>query len=865
VTTIYFVDALAGSGKTHAATRHAHWLAQRGDKVLIVQPSVKLIQQTFTDLAALSPEVPVRAIYGSGPHGTGTSSNVVGDIVRHSIDTRPEGEVLLVTHAAFLRLPFFHRRDHWHLLIDEIPQADWSDELNLANTHHILTDRLVAETDESGLVGNRYARITPKDRGRLEAMLLNKNGDEVWDRFHDLLGKLLSPHWRTYVLDDQYCDLIDGNGDRRSLLTFAVLHPSLIEGFIAPTIMGACFTESTLYHLWRAQGVAFRPHHRIHKSLRYNQHANGHLLTIRHASDEDWSKTLRDKPLMMTAETDSGGEPRTVLESVVESIATTFAGTPFVWMGNKDLPDNLFKGQGDRLPNSPHGLNRYQGFHNVAVLSALNPPPAHFAFLAALGLDPAEVKRACYWQAVYQAVMRISMRNPDDPTPKTVIVMDRATVDWLACLFPGCSTAPLGGVVGLPTKGKSGRPRKHLCDADRKAAHRDRFKLELGVELDLVNGAAWTTDRLAFLAQDLRQRMSEFGRGRDQTLTAMGRADMSAMAGTVFTSIFTATPFDYMPLDDVETFIDGLRHFHSTELPSKEDNGLISPAIFDPALSEETKRGLDNIRAVWGVWLDNDGGDLSPEEFARLFPRLRMAIFNSYSSTRAQPRWRVFIPTTFAMSVGAYKAIVGQIMLTVNEAGYWSQQQLANGRTRKSPRHHGFDMSKLVPSSLFYLPCQAKEPSDSFFTDHSDKRRAPLDPYQWAKFAANRARPEPEIVPVTMPTPLVPTARETGITLSPAMQALRDGLQVEQETTQRNWQAEKREAAIAAWRSAPKGEGNRAFFTLGSTLARLGLSHTEIRAILWQEAAYAHSPVERRQQIKSILRKLDQRSFKAAA
>ena len=49
------------------------------------------------------------------------------------------------------------------------------------------------------------------------------------------------------------------------------------------------------------------------------------------------------------------------------------------------------------------------------------------------------MKRAGYWQAVYQALMRASPRNPEDMYPKTVIVMDRATADWLASMFPGCT------------------------------------------------------------------------------------------------------------------------------------------------------------------------------------------------------------------------------------------------------------------------------------------------------------------------------------------------------------------------------------------------------------------------------------------
>lgn len=109
MTTVNYVNSLAGSGKTYTATRHSHRLAQQGRKVLFVQPSVRLIQQTLADFASLSPHVPCRAIYGSGEHGKGTSTDVVGDIVRHSRLAGSGGEVLLITHAAVLRLPFFFR------------------------------------------------------------------------------------------------------------------------------------------------------------------------------------------------------------------------------------------------------------------------------------------------------------------------------------------------------------------------------------------------------------------------------------------------------------------------------------------------------------------------------------------------------------------------------------------------------------------------------------------------------------------------------------------------------------------------------------------------------------------------------------
>ena len=95
------------------------------------------------------------------------------------------------------------------------------------------------------------------------------------------------------------------------------------------------------------------------------------------------------------------------------------------------------------------------------------------------------------------------------------------------------------------------------------------------------------------------------------------------------------------------------------------------------------------------------------------------------------------------MPIAAHKAIGEQIMRTLNRAGYWSKKQLETNERIKSRKHHGFDMGKLTPSSLFYLPCQAENPANSFFIDHNSPGRQPLDPYVWAGYAANHHRPPP--------------------------------------------------------------------------------------------------------------------------
>ena len=51
------------------------------------------------------------------------------------------------------------------------------------------------------------------------------------------------------------------------------------------------------------------------------------------------------------------------------------------------MPDTLFEGAGDRLPNAPHGLNRYSQINNAAFLSSLNPTTDHFRFLRTQGIS----------------------------------------------------------------------------------------------------------------------------------------------------------------------------------------------------------------------------------------------------------------------------------------------------------------------------------------------------------------------------------------------------------------------------------------------------------------------------------------------
>jgi hypothetical protein len=543
-------------------------------------------------------------------------------------------------------------------------------------------------------------------------------------------------------------------------------------------------------------------------------HECGDRLTIKYVTEEPWSKALRNRRT-------GRNSVQTVASHAREAILAEIGDQPFLWMGNTDVADEFFGvPTATRLPNTPHGLNGFQGHHTTVIYSALNPPSPHFAFLADQGVDAEEVRTALYRQAVYQAAMRSSLRKPDDLTAKRVIVMDRATADWLAEKFPGATVDSLGPAPLAAVRGKAGRPPKHLSDYDRKAAYRRKKLLTTLVEQEVVNSDAITTD---------------------------------ATGISVFMDRFEAEPFAHLEYEGHDAFIADLREFHSRPVPTKEAAGLLSPAFFDPDLSNETSRGIANVRHLRGIWLDNDGGDLTRQEFVRLFPGLRIVVWNTYSSTTAKPRWRAFIPTTEAMTLEVHRMILRQILSDLNGHGYRSEEQLAKNSGIKSRRTHGFDLSKLNAASLFYLPCQAADPSASFFEDHSADSRSALEPVKWVRRAVRNGV----------------AYGGTGASDSQTRDEV-PGVSVDCADGRPDaLQASKKAAAIAEWTTAnqQRGQGHRAFFRLAFRLRNAGLSLPEMREVLVEEARWAQSPSDRRGEIAGIIRKFQgrQAALKRAA
>lgn len=858
--TIRSVDSPAAAGKTHALGRYGVKLAARGAMVVIAQPSLVLIEQTLADLTAearrIGRTVPIRAITSKD------TTNVTRDLVEY-LRTADGGQILLVTHAALMACPYWHRRQDWHLFVDEIPQVVWAQERTLPATHDLITAAIAAEPYDAA-----YARIVAKNRARLEQIAENRGGDEAFALVQDAAQRILSPHWEVYCLDNQYHRLLRRDDGEGRLAFFGLLSPGVFEGFAQVTIAGACFEQSLLAHLWAGE-VVVKPHRVLQAALRYPVHPNGARLTIAYAGERDWSKTWRDKTVTV------GGETRTVLEDVVARSLDFFGDERFAWMGNVDLADGLFGDRGTRLPNSPHGLNNFQHLHGAVVVSALNPTPAHYAFLETRGLDSEEVRTGLYRQAVYQAAARISLRDLDATAPCRIIVADRATGEWMQGLFPGSTLVPLPGGETVPSRGRVGRPRLHASDAERKAEHYAAEKRRLTEHLHALNGtgASWWHDtdfHRAHVWDDMRRDTDVLLGSVPEFVIPDGRG-LRDLAGTFYADKLSARPMDYMDALDSDAFIEALRRTWQTTVPGKEAAGLYSPAIFDPSVAwaegvdeaDRTRRGLANILAIRGVWWDcDDGTEFSPDEFAKLFPRRRIVVFNTYSSTPEKPRWRAFMPCEHLVSVAVHKNIVGQMLRVINRTGWWSGRQLEKNPSIKLRRRHGLDVDKSsVPSSLFYLPCQAADPRASFFVDFDGDGREPIDAFAMVARTVAPTRPDP--VPPPPPRPAAPPPVSADMVIGDirppepsGMARLRAKLAEREGTIVPEDRRHKVEAAIEEWRGSQlaRGNGNDAFFRLGMTQARAGVDLSDIERTLWTEASFARSPSERRGEIPRIMR-----------
>lgn len=438
---IYTVDALAGSGKTKEAISYSLSQAELGAKIALVQPSTALIDQTQRNLEKHNASgVQIRKLHSDCVNGQ--VKDKIQDHLRAA--ARGVGEILLITQQSFLSLPYWHNAKDWVIIIDEIPQCQSSWSANLPVNHSAFTSHVVLQDP-----ANNHAMLSTKQGSEAEIQRMAEcrfNDDQ--DRIYQNVCDKLHNHtiWDTYAEVSSWHKVVNGDEmGQHSLITYSLLRPLSFAKYKSVTIMGAMITESVLYKLWSKQ-VEFVKHEAISAKLSSQPHANGHLLTIKYMFENDWSKTFRDSKV----------DGQSIQATVKAKIEELMDGKLYIYATNND--DKTGLNFGIRAPNVCHGLNTYHTVHNAVFMSALNSRYADFGFMKANGVSPDELKQAQSHQVMYQTIMRTSLRVAGDGSPKTVIVMDRRSADYLQRYFPNCTVEAIG--MAEPGKKESRTPQK---------------------------------------------------------------------------------------------------------------------------------------------------------------------------------------------------------------------------------------------------------------------------------------------------------------------------------------------------------------------------------------------------------------------
>jgi hypothetical protein len=806
---IHYCSAPCGSGKTYQIIERASQLAAREDFVVVLQPTRELIDKTVEQKLRTRENPPAHLKFYTD---NDCSKSVSGQLTEHFKSPLDRGHIVFATHQVLPFIPFWANKSDWHVVIDEEPQVVKHNCFNLPKTHGLITDLIDLEPQDS-----IYSRIVVTDRSQLSEIARNKDEDDIYEWFRETAQLLINEHWDSFVNTEQFANLKDNRAQQLSM--HSILSPRVLGGCRSATMTSANFADTLVYKLWRNMGVTFQEDDGLSQALRFQHHSNGNLITIKYATEQSWSKALQDRK----AQPDGQGSG-SVLNEVIEAAKAEFHNHPFLWQANKSLADNAFGGNAQRLPNLPHGLNDYSSFDRLCFLSALNPTGDHFTFLKSRGISNEEVHTGIYCSTVYQSVMRSSIRDPEDANPKTIIVPDRTAAEYLQKLFPGSRIEKLK--TGISEQSVTpGRPRIFNSTRDRVAAHRQRKQLQ---KLNnIIHNPSFRPYPSWTVVVDRPKTCNEMAIGTGIFVTGF---DKDAY-GTLFASKNSREPLCYLHTENMDSFVEFLKLFHENNSCGRKDaNWLVSPAVFDPKADNETKRGLNNIVTIRNLWMDFENGQMNPEQVAGLFPRTQLLVFNTYSHTKKSPRFRVVFPFDQQLNPDEYRLLYDQLIAKIHDAGY------AVGRSLRRPPS-GLDISKKTPSSLFYLPCVAKVPTDSFFYDYyHEKGRIMLDPKKWIENSV-----------CVVPFPKTPVVPGSGLSLAATI----DQTKVDE--------------ATRIWRQSidHPGEGNERFWNFAMTLRSARMTHRQIEQTLQVESLNARSPLKRKAQIPSIMKSLQQ-SWKKA-
>jgi hypothetical protein len=506
------VSGPSGCGKTYNLLKFLHKKCETSrHKAIVIQISKALNKQSCWNAIQNRDASYADFDITELNENTVRKGQVLKSISEHLKQADPdEPEILFITHQSFLamqtnsfisddeeavyiREAFRGMKSHWNVYVDETMDIveDLTRSLKRSNRYFFEYFN-VEDSDLSSFyrATSKIGRTSTNDNAfeGLRDFALNRDQEETMGVFKDLSKAVLSEHAELYIRKKNYHSIQDvSNIDSKKLFAYKVIKPSVFEDFQSVTILAANFNDSLMMNIFDFYGVKFKVQHEIQSACdqRMKSHPNGHLLNIYYFFEENWSKSFRD---------DDSNTDVDKLDFMKQQAVSRFP--KLLWQGNKDIPDDFFddviKPGPDRegkylqdmvrLPNNPHGLNKFQSYDNVLFLSALNPNEQQANLFKEFGLDAEKIRKAIMYETCYQSINRTSLRNTASKTKKNVIVPDRQTALYLQNLFIDSKMPTQLHPISVRKKAR-GRPLlgdRKLTTSETSQRYRDKLKLLKG-------------------------------------------------------------------------------------------------------------------------------------------------------------------------------------------------------------------------------------------------------------------------------------------------------------------------------------------------------------------------------------------------
>lgn len=412
---INYVSGNCGSGKTQKAIEYAvkNSIKQKNNFIFF-QPTKDLNDETKIRILDYNKRANVQIINSNTHPNPGETIKAIIEFSKNNINN---GSILLCTHWAMLHLPYFHAKDKWTVIVDEIPQIDTSFHINLPISwdkyqfSNILNFR---DTENK-----KYQLVSVADKKLVDEYAENKKDDTLVRIMTEFFNNLTSEHIDTYKL----------NSDAQQCHFFHILNPSVLDKWKDVYILGANFCNSTLYHIWKSKGVEFRTSENIISNTDVYDNI-GKRLKIHYLIERNWSKKLRCQ---------LGG-----IEKLESSISHFVGNDAYLLCCNKDDENNVLLSENKCFANKQlvsskcFGINKYKDYKKVVFLPALNPQASHYSFCNEMfGVDEEKLRIANQYETCHQFIMRTNLRCFDSDAPVSALVMEKSTALWLQSIFAG--------------------------------------------------------------------------------------------------------------------------------------------------------------------------------------------------------------------------------------------------------------------------------------------------------------------------------------------------------------------------------------------------------------------------------------------